>query len=61
MFDIRVPFPIMADAYTISSNVFASEECKKFSVYNLINRKSPASAWPVEFCRLITEKSHVAA
>jgi nicotinamide phosphoribosyltransferase len=46
MFDIPVPFPLMADAYTISSDDFASEDCKKLSVYNMINRKSPQSAWP---------------
>lgn len=46
MFDIKVPFPLMADAYTISSDVFASPECKELSVYNMLNRKSPAQAWP---------------
>lgn len=46
MFDIKVPFPLMADAYTISSDAFASPECKQLSVYNMINRKSPQSAWP---------------
>jgi nicotinamide phosphoribosyltransferase len=40
----------MADAYTISSNEFASDECKQRSVYNIINRKSPASAWPDVAC-----------
>lgn len=46
MFDIKVPFPLMADAYTISSNDFASEACRTESVYSIVNRKSPISAWP---------------
>lgn len=35
-----------ADAYSISSNVFASNECKDFSCYNLTARKSPADSFP---------------
>jgi nicotinamide phosphoribosyltransferase len=46
MFDVNIPFCLEADAYTISSNAFASEDAKKLSVYNIINRKSPADAWP---------------
>lgn len=35
-----------ADAYSISSDKFASEECKQFSCYNFVNRKSSRSAFP---------------
>lgn len=35
-----------ADAYSISSNAFASNECKDFSCYNLTARKSPAESFP---------------
>jgi len=35
-----------ADAYTISSEDFASESCKLYSAYNFVNRYSPARAFP---------------
>lgn len=43
---MKIPLTLNADAYTISSDTFASQECKDFSCYNLVNRKSPADAWP---------------
>lgn len=45
-FDISVPFPLQTDTYTVSSNGFASNEARKLSVYNIINRKGPNSSWP---------------
>lgn len=39
--------PILAaDAYTVSSDDFASPECRTFSSYNFVNRYSPAKAFP---------------
>lgn len=42
----RVPTPLRADFYTISSNLFASEDARAFSSYNFTNRISPSVAWP---------------
>lgn len=42
-----IPLSSNADAYTISSDLFASQDCHDFSCYNLVNRKSPADVWPV--------------
>lgn len=41
-----VPFPLQADAYTISSDAFASEKAREKSVYNVTNRISPAKTFP---------------
>ncbi len=35
-----------ADAYTISSNDFASKEARAYSAYNFVNRYSPEKAFP---------------
>lgn len=43
---MNIPLPLNADSYTISSDIFSSEDCRNFSCYNLVNRKSPADAWP---------------
>lgn len=42
----HVPFPLRSDAYSISSNCFASEQAKEKSVYNFVNRYSPTTAFP---------------
>lgn len=44
--DYEVPFCLQADAYTISSDAFASEKAKEKSVYNITNRISPAVTFP---------------
>ena len=42
----RVPYPMRADAYTISGEAFAGERAKALSVYNLTNRISPRQSIP---------------
>lgn len=44
--DKRVPVPMRADAYTISSDSFASGKARERSIYNYTNRISPAKTWP---------------
>ena len=44
--DHSVPFPLHADAYTISSDAFASKQAREKSVYNITNRISPAKTFP---------------
>lgn len=44
--DNSVPVPVISDAYTISSEFFASGSARKKSVYNLTNRISPAKGMP---------------
>lgn len=39
---IKVPFPLTADAYTISSNFFSSNRAIEKSIYNYTNRYSPS-------------------
>jgi len=43
---IPVPLPVVADAYTISSECIASDQAKKSSIYNFTNRISPIKAFP---------------
>lgn len=40
------PFPLKADAYSISSDIFASSKAREKSVYNFTNRISPVKAFP---------------
>lgn len=47
---IRVPVPLRADAYTISSDDFAGEDAVYRSIYNFTNRYAPAEAWPELKC-----------
>jgi len=42
----KVPLPLQADCYTISSDAFASDSARARSVYNFTNRISPAIALP---------------
>ena len=42
----EVPFPMQADAYTASSDIFASNKAREKSVYNTTNRISPARTFP---------------
>jgi nicotinamide phosphoribosyltransferase len=43
---MRIPFPLVADAYTISSNSFSSEQAKLASTYNICNRYGAKRAFP---------------
>jgi len=45
-FSNEIPFVISADAYTISSDIFASETARDWSCYNFTNRLSPKKAFP---------------
>lgn len=40
------PFPLLADAYTVSSPAFASVKAQQASTYNIVNRYSPVHAYP---------------
>lgn len=42
----RIPVPLRGDAYTLSSDAFASKKAREKSIYNFTNRTSPAKAWP---------------
>lgn len=39
---IKTPFPLMSDAYTISSDCIVSAAAKSLSVYNFTNRRGPS-------------------
>ena len=43
---MRIPVPLRADAYTISSDAFASDKARERSVYNFTNRIGPLKAFP---------------
>lgn len=55
---IRTPFPLIADAYTISSNEFAGAAAKERSVYNMINRIGPADCASADV-RLIAQDNRM--
>ncbi|MCI0562509.1 MAG: nicotinamide phosphoribosyltransferase domain-containing protein, partial [Nitrososphaera sp.] len=42
----RVPWPLRADAYTVSGEGFAGARAKQMSVYNMTNRIGPRTAVP---------------
>lgn len=41
-----IPLTVSADFYTLSSPIFASEECKRYSLYNFTNRYGPSKTIP---------------
>lgn len=64
------PWPIMADAYTISGNIIASKKARQKSTYNFANRVWPLKAMSdvaldnrmvlfgvTDFCRLLARQT----